>query len=67
MGAKATESGTLTISYLLEVIRDKALETCLRIYAAEATAHYFLYQLLSESSGHSLSQDKLTRLVKNPE
>lgn len=47
--AKASESGTLPVEYLLEVMRDQSLDTRLRIDAARAAAPY-VHQKLSAIS-----------------
>ena len=47
--AKASESGTLPVDYLLEVMRDQSLDTRLRIDAAKAAAPY-VHQKLSAIS-----------------
>ena len=38
--AKASQSGTLPVEYLLETMRDQSLDTRLRIDAAKAAAPY---------------------------
>ena len=47
--AKASQSGTLPVEYLLETMRDQSLDTRLRIDAAKAAAPY-VHQKLSAIS-----------------
>ena len=47
--AKASQSGTLPVEFLLEAVRDQSLDTRLRIDAAKAAAPY-VHQKLSAIS-----------------